>query len=69
MVGKTYKYDWIVWLLLIIGGLNWGLVGFFHYDVFAHIFGEGTMFTRVVYDVVGLAGLFGLYIFFVHKRT
>jgi uncharacterized membrane protein YuzA (DUF378 family) len=51
----------IVLLLLVIGALNWGLVGFFQYDLIADIF--GGMFTtaaRVIYAIIGIAGLFGL---------
>jgi uncharacterized membrane protein YuzA (DUF378 family) len=49
-------------LLIIIGALNWGAVGFFKYNVVAHIFGgmEMSMGARVVYDVVGIAGVLAL---------
>jgi uncharacterized membrane protein YuzA (DUF378 family) len=48
-------------LLMVIGSLNWGLVGFFGYDLVADIFG-GMMSggARIVYALVGLAGLFGI---------
>ncbi|MBU3896096.1 DUF378 domain-containing protein [Patescibacteria group bacterium] len=42
--------------LVIIGALNWGLVGFFNYDLVAAIFGEMSAISRVVYVVVGLSG-------------
>lgn len=48
-----------IWLL-IIGGLNWGLVGFFKYDLVANIFGGGdaaTTVPRIIYAIVGLAAL------------
>ena len=45
-------------LLLIVGGLNWGLVGLFRFDLVAWLFGgQGSLFSRVVYTLVGLAGL------------
>jgi len=51
----------IVLLLMIIGALNWGLVGFFQYDLVADIFGGmSTTAARVVYALVGIAGLLGL---------
>ena len=48
----------IALIILIIGGLNWGLVGFFNYDLVASIFGQMTMLTRIVYDLVGLSALY-----------
>ena len=53
--------DWIAMVLLIVGGLNWGLVGLFSVDLVASFLGEGTMATRVVYMLVGLAALYGIY--------
>ena len=47
-------------ILLIIGGLNWGLVGLFHYDLVAVIFGAGTIVTRAIYDIIGVAALLKL---------
>lgn len=47
--------------LVIIGALNWGLVGFFQMDLVAAVFGGSfTMGARVVYGVIGLAGLWAL---------
>ncbi|OGN27623.1 MAG: hypothetical protein A2941_01365 [Candidatus Yanofskybacteria bacterium RIFCSPLOWO2_01_FULL_49_17] len=48
----------LAWVLLVIGGLNWGLVGFFGYDVVARIFGSGSTLTNVIYDLVGLSALY-----------
>lgn len=53
--------DWIAMVLLIVGGLNWGLVGLFQYDLVAALFGTNMPFTRVVYAVVGLAALYSIY--------
>ncbi|HEX2583258.1 MAG TPA: DUF378 domain-containing protein [Chlamydiales bacterium] len=48
----------IVMLLVIIGALNWGLIGFFDYDLVADIFGGyGSTGARTVFSIVGLAGL------------
>lgn len=44
-------------ILLIIGGLNWGLVGLFDVDLVAGIFGRGTTLARIVYILVGLAAV------------
>lgn len=47
----------VAFLLLVLGGINWGLIGAFQIDVIAKVFGTGTMFTRVIYMLVGAAGL------------
>ena len=47
-------------LLLIVGGLNWGLVGFLDFDLVAAIFGEMSPLSRVVYSLVGLSALWQL---------
>ena len=44
-------------ILLIVGGLNWGLVGAFEFDLVAAIFGDGSALSRLVYVLVGLSGL------------
>jgi uncharacterized membrane protein YuzA (DUF378 family) len=54
--------EWIPMLLLIIGGINWGLVGLFNVDLVAMIFGEGSRIARVVYALVGLSALYSLYL-------
>lgn len=56
---------WIAMILLIIGGLNWGLVGLFQIDVVAGIFGGVTApLSRVVYVLVGLAAIWAIFCFF-----
>lgn len=51
--------------LTIIGAINWGLIGFLNFDLVAAIFGGQTAFlSRVVYALVGLAGLFCLTLLF-----
>jgi len=52
------KVDLIVAALLIIGGLNWGLVGFFDFDLVAVIFGEMSALSRTIYILVGLAAVY-----------
>jgi hypothetical protein len=44
-------------ILVIIGALNWGLVGLFQFDLVAAIFGSASMLSRLVYSIVGLAGI------------
>ena len=56
------KLDVVAAVLLVIGGLNWGLVGVVHFDLVAAIFGmrfgETSALTSAVYALVGLAGLY-----------
>ena len=51
--------DVIALILLIIGGLNWALVGLFQLDLVAAIFGNMSMLSRIVYVLVGVAALYG----------
>ena len=57
----------IAMALLVIGGLNWLLVGLFSFDLVAAIFGgevgPRSVLSRIVYVVVGIAALYGLYLF------
>ncbi len=49
---------WIAWLLVIVGAINWGLVGLFQLDLVAALFGGQTApLSRVVYALVGLSGV------------
>ena len=56
--------DWIALVLVIIGGLNWGLVGAGGWDLVQIIFGSVAWLARVVYILVGLAALYMLYFAF-----
>lgn len=47
-------------LLIIVGGVNWGLVGAFEFDLVAALFGRGSGLTRLVYILVGLSALYQL---------
>ncbi len=45
-------------LLLVVGGLNWGLVGALHFNLVAALFGEMSVLSRIVYMLVGVAALY-----------
>lgn len=47
-------------LLLIVGGLNWGLVGLLNFDLVAALFGEMSLLSRIVYSLVGLSAVWQL---------
>lgn len=50
----------ITLVLLIVGGLNWGLVGLLNFDLVAAIFGEMSVLSRIVYSLVGLSAIWQL---------
>lgn len=50
--------NWIALILLIIGGLNWGLVGLWNIDLVAVILGAGTILTKIVYVLVGISAIY-----------
>ena len=50
----------ISFLLVIIGALNWGLVGVFNFDLVARLMGDMTVWSRIVYALVGAGGLVSL---------
>lgn len=51
-------FDVVAAVLVVVGALNWGLVGFANFDLVAAIFGSASFLSSVVYGLVGLAGLF-----------
>jgi uncharacterized membrane protein YuzA (DUF378 family) len=53
--------DWTSVVLLIIGGINWGLIGLFGFNLVGAIFGEMSALSRIIYIVVGLAALYSIY--------
>jgi uncharacterized membrane protein YuzA (DUF378 family) len=53
--------DYIAMALLIIGGLNWAMVGLFDVDVVATLFGAGSPASRLIYVLVGLSALYSIY--------
>jgi hypothetical protein len=56
--GAMKTLDVIVAILLVIGGLNWGLVGLFRFDLVAAIFGDMGVITRIVYILVGVCAIY-----------
>ena len=61
-MSKLNPVDWIAMILLIVGGLNWGLVGFFNFDLVAAIFGSMSAISRIVYSLVGLSAVYALFV-------
>lgn len=55
---NTKFLDNILLALVIIGAINWGLIGFFRFDLVAFLFGNMSWLTRVIYALVGIGGLY-----------
>lgn len=51
-------FDYTVLTIAIIGAINWGLIGFFRFDLVAFLFGDMSWLSRIVYAIVGLSGLY-----------
>jgi len=59
----------LILLLMIIGGINWGLIGFFNYNLVGSIFnGSLDIVARIIYAIVGLASLYGISFLFKDER-
>jgi uncharacterized protein len=52
--------DWIALVLLVVGGLNWLLVGAFEFDLVAALFGEMSALSRIIYVLVGISAIWVL---------
>ncbi len=56
--------DKIALVLIIIGAINWGLIGIFNFNLVEAIFGNMTVISRIIYGLVGLSGLWGIKLLF-----
>ena len=61
-MSKLSALDWIALILLVVGGLNWLLVGLFGFDLVAAIFGDMSIVARIIYVIVGLCAIYTLII-------
>jgi uncharacterized membrane protein YuzA (DUF378 family) len=52
----------IALILVIIGAINWGLIGLFNFNLVSAIFGDRSAASKAVYALVGLAGLYSIYV-------
>lgn len=59
-MNKLNAIDWVAVILLAVGGLNWGLVGLFNFDLVAAIFGDMSALSRIVYAIVGICAVYVL---------
>lgn len=52
--------DYTVLTIVLIGAINWGLIGFFDFDLVSTLFGQMSMLTRIIYALVGIGGLYAI---------
>lgn len=58
---RMKAFDYLALTLVVIGAINWGLIGFFQFDLVASLFGGmGSWISRIIYALVGIAGLYSL---------
>lgn len=63
-----YKFlKFTSFLLVVIGAINWGFIGWFGFDLVASIFGDMSVLSRIVYALVGLAGLIAPVVWIMHQ--
>ncbi|MFA6228273.1 MAG: DUF378 domain-containing protein [Patescibacteria group bacterium] len=57
-MNKMNILDWVALILVLVGALNWGLVGLFSFDLVVFLFGAMTIISRIVYVLVGLSAVY-----------
>ena len=55
--------DYTTLTIIIIGAINWGLIGFFNFNLVTFLFGQATWISRVIYAIVGLCGLYQISVY------
>lgn len=61
-------YDWLAIVLLVVGGINWGLYGVFSFNLVQFLLGQIPILAKIVYALVGIAGLYG-FVFLVKQAS
>ena len=52
--------DYTILTFVVIGAINWGLIGFFDFDLVSTLFGQMSRLTRIIYALVGIGGLYAI---------
>jgi hypothetical protein len=55
---QTKFLDYTALVITVIGAINWGLIGFFRFNLVSFLFGDMTMLSRIIYALVGICGLY-----------
>ena len=53
-------------IFTIIGAVNWGLIGFFDFNLVASLFQDSSMISRIIYSIVGVCGIINIFLLFSH---
>lgn len=64
---KMSTLDWLAWLLVVVGSLNWGLIGIANLNLVESLLGVWPVLVQIVYVLVGLSGLYVLWMAFSKK--
>ncbi len=56
----------IALIFTIIGAINWGLIGFFDFNLVASLFKDASMVSRIIYSIVGICGIINIFLLFSH---
>lgn len=59
--------DTIALVLLIVGGINWGLIGFFQFNLVGSLLGDFSILTKIIYCLVGVSSLYAISFFIKEK--
>lgn len=68
IMNRLNVLDWVFLVLLVVGGLNWGLIGLFDYNLVAEIFGANSALSNLIYILVGASAAY-VVISFLTKET
>lgn len=55
---KSFSWDTLAWVLVVLGALNWGLMGLFKFDAVAWVFHPFSFITRLVYVAIGVSAVY-----------
>jgi uncharacterized membrane protein YuzA (DUF378 family) len=66
-MSKLNALDWVALILVIVGGLNWGMIGLFSFNLVALVFGGVPLLENVVYTLVGVAAIYMIFSAMKHK--
>lgn len=61
--------DIVSLILIIIGAINWGFIGFFNLDLVALLFGTMSIISRIIYVIIGISGIYSLVLFWKLKPS
>lgn len=61
MASKMNVVDWIAIVLIIVGAINWGLVGLFDFNLVTFLFSTWTWLVRTIYVLVGVSGVYSIF--------